>query len=388
MAQRDYYEILEVSRDASAEEIKKAYRKKALKFHPDHNPEDAGSEKKFKEAAEAYEVLRDPDKRSRYDQFGHAGVKNGAAGSGFGGGMSMDDIFSQFGDIFEEFGFGGGGGFGGSARGGGRRRRVNRGTNLRVKVKLSLEEITNGVNKKLRVKKYMTCHSCDGTGAKNAGAFQNCTTCNGMGQVTQLTNTFLGQMQTTSTCPSCGGEGKIISEKCPECNGNGIVKGEDVISVDIPPGVEDGMQLSLSGKGNAAARGGLPGDLIILVQQKEHENLIRDGNNLLYNLYISFPEAVMGTTVNVPTIDGKAKVKIEPGTQPGRILRLRNKGIPSLQRKTRGDQLINVNIWTPQEVSKEEKEMLEKMKKSGNFTPDPGVKERSFFDKMREYFGG
>lgn len=384
MAQRDYYEILEISKDASADEIKKAYRKKALKFHPDRNPGDNEAESKFKEAAEAYEVLRDPNKRSRYDQFGHAGVKNGAASGGFGGGMSMDDIFSQFGDIFEEFGFGGG--FGRSARGG--RRRVNRGTNLRVKVKLSLEEITSGVNKKIKVNKYVTCDTCDGSGAKDGSSFQNCSTCNGMGQVTQVTNTFLGQMQTTTTCPSCGGEGKTISQKCSSCAGNGIVKGEEVISLDIPAGVEDGMQLSVSGKGNAAARGGIPGDLIVLVEQKEHEHFTRDGNNLLYNLYISFPQAVLGTSVNVPTIDGKAKIKIEPGTQAGKILRLRNKGVPFLQRGARGDQMINVNIWTPQEVSKQEKEMLEQLAESDNFKPDPGSKEQSFFERMREYFSG
>ncbi|MFW6020300.1 MAG: molecular chaperone DnaJ [Bacteroidales bacterium] len=388
MAQRDYYEILEISRDASQDEIKKAYRKKAIKFHPDKNPGDSESEKKFKEAAEAYEVLRDPNKRSRYDQFGHAGVKNGAAsGGGFGGGMSMDDIFSQFGDIFEEFGFGGAGGFGGRSRGRSRRR-VNRGSNLRVKVKMTLEEITSGANKKIKVNKYVTCQTCSGSGAKDGSSFQTCSTCQGMGQVTQVTNTFLGQMQTTSTCPSCGGEGKTISQKCPDCNGDGIVKGEEVISLDIPAGVEDGMQLSVSGKGNAAARGGIPGDLIVLVEQVDHEHFTRDGNNILYNLYISFPDAVMGTTVQVPTIDGKAKVKIEPGTQPGRILRLRNKGIPSLERGNRGDQLINVNIWTPKEVSKEEKEMLQNLNESDNFKPDPGKNERSFFEKMREYFSG
>ncbi|MFO8087794.1 MAG: molecular chaperone DnaJ [Bacteroidales bacterium] len=384
MTQRDYYEILEISKDASADQIKKAYRKKALKFHPDKNPDDPGAEQKFKEAAEAYEVLRDPNKRSRYDQFGHAGVKNGASGGGFGGGMSMDDIFSQFGDIFEDFGFGGG--FGGRSRGG--RRRVNRGSNLRVKVKLTLEEITHGVNKKIKVNKYVTCETCQGTGAKDGSSYQSCSTCNGMGQVTQVTNTFLGQMQTTTTCPSCGGEGKTISQKCPACAGNGIVKGEEVISLDIPSGVEDGMQLSVSGKGNAAARGGIPGDLIVLVEQIDHEHFTRDGYNLLYNLYVSFPEAVLGTTVQVPTIDGKAKIKIDPGTQPGRILRLRNKGIPFLQRSARGDQLINVNIWTPQELSKEEKQMLEKLKESGNFKPNPGKNERSFFEKMREYFSG
>lgn len=388
MEQRDYYEILELSREASDEEIKKAYRKKALKFHPDQNPGDKEAEKKFKEAAEAYEVLSDPEKRRRYDQFGHAGVKEGAAGGGgFGGGMSMEDIFSQFGDIFEEFGFGTGSGFGGS-RGGRRSRRVNRGTNLRVKVNLTLEEIASGVNKKLKVNKYVPCESCDGTGAKDGSSYQTCPTCKGMGQITQVTNTFLGQMQTTSTCPSCGGEGKTISQKCPKCNGKGIIKGEEVISIDIPAGVDDGMQLSVSGKGNAAARGGVPGDLIIMVHPKEHEHFTRDGNNLLYNLYISFPEAVLGTSVDVPTISGKAKINVEPGTQPGRILRLKNKGIPSLQGDSQGDQLINVNIWTPQNVSKEEKEMLEKMQESKNFKPDPGNKERSFFERMREYFSG
>lgn len=385
MAQRDYYEILDVSRSASPGEIKKAYRKKALEYHPDRNAGDSSSEQRFKEAAEAYEVLRDPDKRSRYDRFGHAGVKNGG-GSGFGGaGMSMDDIFSQFGDIFEGFGFGGGGfGAGGSSR----RRRANQGSNLRVRVKLSLEEITNGVNKKIKVKKYLQCEPCSGTGAKEGNAWDQCSTCHGSGQVTRVTNTILGQMQTASACPACGGEGQTIREKCPKCTGNGVIKGDDIISVDIPPGVDDGMQLSVSGKGNAPARGGVPGDLIILVETKEHEHLQRDGNNLLYNMYISFPQAVMGTTATVPTIDGKVKVKVEPGTQPGKILRLRNKGIPYLQRRSRGDQLININVWTPQQVSKEEKEMLEKLNQSDNFSPDPGKDERSFFQKMKEYFSG
>ncbi len=383
MAQQDYYEILEVSRSASPGEIKKAYRKKALEYHPDRNPGNNASEQQFKEAAEAYEVLRDPDKRSRYDRFGHAGVKNGGGGFGGAAGMSMDDIFSQFGDIFEGFGFGGG--FGGGAT---RRRRPNQGSNLRVRVKLSLEEVTNGVNKKIKVKKYLKCEPCSGSGAKGAEAYDTCGTCHGSGQVARVTNTILGQMQTASPCPACGGQGQTIREKCPSCAGNGVIKGDDVISVDIPPGVDDGMQLSVAGKGNAPARGGVPGDLIILVEIKTHEHLQRDGNNLLYNLYVSFPEAVVGTTVTVPTIDGKVKLKVEPGTQPGKILRLRNKGIPYLQQRSRGDQLINVNVWTPQQVSKEEKEMMDKLKDSDNFKPDPGKGERSFFDKMKEYFSG
>ncbi|MFO8066646.1 MAG: molecular chaperone DnaJ [Bacteroidales bacterium] len=383
MAKRDYYEILGVSKNATPEEIKKAYRQKALKYHPDKNPNDSTAEEKFKEAAEAYEVLSNPDKKARYDQYGHAGLGNNFGSGGFGGGMSMEDIFSQFGDIFGSA-FGGFGGFGRSGRSSSRR--VNRGSNLRIKVKLTLEEILKGVEKKVKVNKYVPCKECSGSGAKAGSSFKTCSTCNGMGQVTRVTNTFLGQMQTTSTCPSCGGEGKVITEKCTACYGNGIVKDQEIIKINIPPGVAEGMQLSLSGKGNAAARGGIPGDLIVVVEEQKHEQLIRDGNNLLFEQYISMPDAILGKTIEVPTLEGKARIKIDPGTQSGKVLRLKGKGLPPLNAYGRGDLLVSINVWTPQNISKEEKSILSELNKSENFKPNPKKTDKSFFEKMREHF--
>ncbi len=384
MSKRDYYEVLEVTKEATEVEIKKAYRKQALKHHPDKNPDNKEAEAKFKEAAEAYEVLSDPDKKQRYDQFGHAGVGGAAGRNGFGGGMTMDDIFSNFGDIFGNA-FGGFGGFGG---GGGtqRRRRVNRGSNLRVKVKLTLEDISKGVEKKIKVNKYVTCKKCQGSGAKDGLSYSSCSTCHGTGQVTRVTSTFLGQMQTSSTCPHCGGEGQTISHKCPECAGNGIVKGEETITLKIPAGVSEGMQLSVSGRGNAGARDGVPGDLIVMIEEIQHPELIRDGSNLLNNLYISFPDASLGCSVEVPTIDGKARIKINPGTQAGKVLRLKGKGLPDINSYGKGDILVNINVWTPKELSKEEKSILEKLSSSKNFEPQPTNKDKSFFDRMREYF--
>ncbi len=379
MSKRDYYEILEVEKTSTVEEIKKAYRKKAIQFHPDKNPGDATAEDKFKEAAEAYEVLSDENKRARYDQFGHAGVNGAASGGGFGGhGMSMDDIFSQFGDIFGGFGFGGGG-----QRGGGRR--VNRGSNLRVRVKLTLKEIAHGAEKKIKVNKYVSCKACNGSGAED-GNYTTCSTCHGTGQVTRVQQTFLGHMQTQSVCPQCGGEGRIITHKCKVCHGNGIVKGEDVITVNIPAGVENGMQLSVSGKGNAAARGGINGDLIVVIEEIPHDELKRDGSNLLYDHYISFPDAVLGTTIEIPTVDGKAKIKIPAGTQGGKVFRLRGKGLPSVEYHGVGDLLVNINIWTPQHLNGEERKIMEKFKDSKTFDPMPTSKDKSFFDRMRDYF--
>jgi len=380
VTKRDYYEILGVTRNSSEAEIKKAYRQMAMKFHPDKNPNNKESEAKFKEAAEAYDVLSNPEKKNRYDQYGHDGMRNG--GQGFsGGGMNMEDIFSQFGDIF-------GGAFGGSFGGGGgqRRRRVNHGTNLRVKVRLTLEEIATGVEKKIKVNKYVACTVCQGSGAEGGSSYTSCPTCHGTGQVTRVTNTFLGQMQTSSTCPTCGGEGQTITHKCPSCAGNGIVKGEEVISLNIPAGVSEGIQLSVSGKGNAAARGGVPGDLIVVIEEAPHEDLMRDGNNLLYDLYISFPDASLGTSVDIPTLEGKARIKIESGTQGGKILRLKGKGIPSLNSYGRGDLLVNINVWTPRSLDRQEKEMMEKFANSDNFKPNPSSRDKSFFDRMREYF--
>ncbi len=382
MSKRDYYEILGVEKNATEQEIKKAYRKVAIKFHPDKNPDDKTAEDKFKEAAEAYEVLSNADKKSRYDQFGHAGV-GGAAGGGFGGGgMNMEDIFSQFGDIF---GGAFGGGFGGSSFGGGGRRRVNRGTNLRIKIKLTLEEISKGAEKKVKVNKYINCSTCSGTGAEGNGR-STCSTCHGSGQVTRVVNSFLGQMQTASTCPQCGGEGEIITNKCKSCHGNGIVKGEEVITISIPAGVSDGMQLSMSGKGNAAARGGVPGDLIILIEEIPHNDLVRDDSDLLHDHFISFPDAALGTTIEVPTLEGKARVKIAPGTQPGKVLRLKSKGLPAINGYGRGDLLVTVNVWVPKILDPTERETMNRMNQSENFQPDPNSKEQGFFHRMRDYF--
>lgn len=380
MSKRDYYEVLGVSKDADAQEIKKAYRKVAIKYHPDKNPDDKEAEEKFKEAAEAYEVLSNADKRARYDRFGHQGV-GGAAGGGFGSGMSMDDIFSHFGDIF-------GGAFGGgfSGFGGGSRRATTRGSNLRIKIKLTLAEIAKGVEKKVKVNKYINCNSCHGSGAEGSGGKQSCPTCHGTGQVTKVVNSFLGQMQTASVCPQCSGSGEIITNKCKSCHGNGIVKGEEVISINIPANVADGMQLSMQAKGNAAARGGIPGDLIVMIEEIPHEELERDGANLLHDLFISFPQAALGTTVEVPTLEGKARIKIAPGTQAGKVLRLRGKGLGELNAYGRGDLLVNVNVWVPKKLSKEEQKQLETMQKSNNFQPQPTKEEKGFFNRMRDYF--
>ena len=381
MEKRDYYEVLGVSKSADATEIKKAYRKLALKYHPDKNPGDKEAEEKFKKAAEAYDVLSNEEKKRRYDQFGHAGV-GGAGQGGFGGGMSMDDIFSQFGDIFGSFGgFSGFGGFGGGRSA----RRVNRGTNLRVKVKMNLQEIATGIEKKIKVKKYVACQHCNGTGAKDGKSYSTCSTCKGSGQVTRVQNTILGAMQTTSTCPTCEGEGKIINEKCTFCNGEGVLMSEEVISINIPAGVGEGMQLSLSGKGNAARRGGVNGDLIVLIEEEEHPELVRDGNDLLYNVFIGYPEAVLGETVEIPTIEGKVKVKIEAGTQPGKILRLRGKGLPDVNGYGKGDLLAKVNVWIPKNLSKDEKKLVEKMKEAEGFKPGSGDK-KSIFSKMKDFF--
>ncbi|PJA06764.1 MAG: molecular chaperone DnaJ [Flavobacteriales bacterium CG_4_10_14_0_2_um_filter_32_8] len=374
MSKRDYYEILGVSKNATEAELKKAYRQMAIKYHPDKNPDDKASEEKFKEAAEAYEVLSNPEKRQRYDQFGHAGV-GGAAGGGYsgGGGMNMDDIFSQFGDIFG--GGGGFSGFGGSSRG--RGRRVHKGSNLRVRVRLTLEDIASGVEKKIKVTKLV---NAEGVTTKT------CPQCHGAGQVTRIANTILGQMQTSAPCPTCGGDGKIIDKKPAGANADGLIKKEEIITIDIPAGVEDGMQLSVTGKGNAGPKDGIPGDLIVLIEETHHETIKRDGTNLLFDLYLNFVDATLGASTEIKTIDGKVKINIEPGTQSGKVLRLKGKGIPNIQGYGKGDFLIYVNVWTPQKVSKEEKVILEKLKSSENFKPNPTSKDKGFFERMKEYF--
>jgi molecular chaperone DnaJ len=377
---RDYYEILGVQKNASKDEIKKAYRKQALKFHPDKNLGDKSSEEKFKEAAEAYEVLSNDEKKARYDRFGHAGMGN--SGGGFSGqGMTVEDIFSSFGDIFGDA-FGGFGGFGSSRQS----KRVNKGSNLRVKVKLNLSDISSGAEKKIKVNKYITCDACDGTGAENSKSYSTCSTCRGSGHVTRVTNTILGQMQSTSVCPYCGGEGKIITKKCQTCFGEGIVEKEEIIKINIPAGVAKGMQMTLGGKGNAPRRGGVNGDLLVVIDEEEHEELIREGNDLIYNLFISIPDAITGTQVEVPTVDSNVKIKIEPGTQPGRILRLRGKGLPEVNGYGRGDLLVNVNVWIPKSLGKEDLKIIEKFKDSEAFVPKPDKNDKGFFERMRSYF--
>ncbi|MFZ9661354.1 MAG: molecular chaperone DnaJ [Chitinophagaceae bacterium] len=390
MSKRDYYEILGVTKSATADEIKKAYRKVAMQFHPDRNPGDKAAEEKFKEAAEAYEILSDQNKRAQYDKFGHAGVSgNGRGGFGGGGGMNMDDIFSQFGDIFGEDIFGSffGGQAGGGRRGGGRQRGT-RGSNLRIKIKMNYEEIAKGASKTVKVKKYVSCTTCGGSGAKDKNSVQTCGSCGGSGQVRKVTNTFLGQMQTVTTCPTCGGDGTSITHKCGGCKGEGRVYGEETVTLDIPAGVTEGMQLSMGGKGNIGEKGGPPGDLIILIEEEQHPQLQREGLNVVFDLHVSFPDVVFGTNVEIPTIDGKAKIKIPAGTQSGKIFRLKGKGFPSVNNNyEKGDQLVHINVWTPQNVTPEEKTMIEKMQQSPNFEPKPEKNEKSFFDKVREMFG-
>lgn len=385
---RDYYEVLGVSKNATPEELKKAYRKLALKYHPDKNPGDKAAEEKFKEAAEAYDVLNDPDKRAKYDQWGHnmgpSGFGGGAGGGGFhASGMSMEDIFSQFGDIF------GGGSFGGfrqyGSAGGTRRRRQPKGSDLRIKVKLTLKEISEGVTKKLKIPRYVQCQHCNGTGAKDGTAFTTCSRCHGSGVVEQVQQTFLGPMSSTATCPDCNGEGKTITQKCTYCNGEGIVKQEEVVEFSIPAGVSDGMTLSLKGKGNAARHGGINGDLLIVVEEVPDPELIRDGNDLIYNLMLDFPTAALGGSVEIPTISGRARVKIPAGTQPGKVLRLRGKGLPSTEGYGTGDELVNIMVYVPENLTDKEKEAIESLKDSSNIRATDSVKKR-IFSRLRHIF--
>ncbi len=384
---RDYYEILGVDKTAAPDDIKKAYRKMAIKYHPDKNPDDPTAEDKFKEAAEAYDVLSDDQKKARYDQYGHAGM-GGAAGGYGAGGQSMDDIFSQFGDIFgDESPFGSFFGRGG-AGGGQQRQRVRRGSDLRIKLKLDLQEIANGVEKKIKVKRHVSCQTCGGNGSKNGTAVQTCQTCQGSGQTRKVVNTMLGQMVSTATCTTCNGEGKIVTDRCDVCHGEGRVLQEDVIPIKIPAGVAEGIQLSVGGRGNVPPRGGVAGDLLIVVEEEEDEDLKRDGTNVVFDLYVNFVDAVLGTSVEVPTIDGRARITLEPGTQSGKILRLKGKGIKELNGYGRGDQLIHINVWTPKSVSSEERTILEKLRSSPNFQPKPNKSDKGFFEKMKDFFHG
>lgn len=384
---RDYYEVLGVSKSSTPEEIKKAYRKLALQYHPDRNPGDAAAEEKFKEAAEAYDVLSNPEKKQRYDQFGHAGMGGAAGGFGGGfGGFSMDDIFSRFGDIFGG-GFGGGfGDFGGFGGGSSRGRRVAKGSNIRIKIKLSLDEIVHGVEKKIKIDKQVKCHVCNGKGAASEADIKTCETCHGTGMVTKVVQSFLGQMQTSSPCPTCGGEGKIISKPCSCCHGSGLEKKGEEISFKIPAGVSEGMQLTVQGKGNAAKGDGVNGDLLVLIGEEQHPELQRDGNDLIYSLFVSVPDAILGTTAEIPSVDGKLRIKIEPGTQSGKILRLRGKGIPDVNGYGTGDLLVYIQVWIPKKVEKNEKDMLEKLQESKNFKPSPTKDDKNFFERLKKMF--
>ena len=387
---RDYYEVLGVGKNANADEIKKAYRKAAIKYHPDKNPGDKEAEEKFKEAAEAYDVLSNPDKRARYDQFGHAGMGGAAgAGGGFGGfsggGFSMEDIFSQFGDIFGGHFSGGFSGFSGSGRGQ-RSQRVNKGSDLRVRVKLTLAEIAKGTTKKLKISKLVACDKCGGSGAKDSNAYSTCPTCNGSGYVTRVENTFFGRMQTQGVCPTCGGTGKVITSKCDKCGGEGVVRGEEVVEIRIPAGVGEGMVLTVAGKGNAARQGGVNGDLLVVIDEERNPELVRNGNDLIHNLNITVPTALLGGSVEIPTVDGRVKIKIDPGTHAGKVLRLRGKGLPDVNGYGTGDLLVVVDITVPAKLSAEEKRLVEQLAGQPSFAKAESVKNQNIFERMKNFF--
>lgn len=383
---RDYYEVLGVSKTATPDELKKAYRKMAIKYHPDKNPGDKAAEEKFKEAAEAYDVLSDPDKRARYDQFGHSmGQQGFPGGGGFysSGGMSMEDIFMHFGDIFG--GRGGFSGFGSATGGRGGRRRMRKGSDLRIKVKMSLEEIAKGTSKTLKIPVMDKCSHCNGTGAKNGTSFHTCPTCNGAGYIVQTQRTIMGTMQTESVCPQCNGEGKTIDEKCTSCGGEGVQRQERLVTFDIPAGVADGMILTLKGKGNAPVHGGVNGDLLVVIEEVKHPELIRDGNDVIYNLMLDIPTAALGGTVEVPTITGRARLNIPAGTQPGKVLRLRGKGLPSTEGYGTGDELVNIMVYIPEHLDDSGRAAIENLRKSSDVRPDESTKSR-IFSKLRHIF--
>ncbi len=383
MSKRDYYEVLGVAKNASAEEIKKAYRKKAIEYHPDKNPGNKEAEEKFKEAAEAYDVLSNADKKARYDQFGHAGM---GGGGGFSGGVEFDihDIFSRFGDVFSEGGFGS---FFGGFGNGGQKKYKAQGSDIRIKVSVTLKDVAHGVEKRVKVKKMVSCSACHGLGAKDTSAFVTCPTCQGKGQVNKTVNTMLGRMQTSQTCNDCHGDGKKNNNPCSQCKGTGIMSGEEEIVFNVPAGVREGMQLNISGKGNAGQRNGYAGDLLVVIAEEPHSELLRDGNNLIYTLFISVPDAIMGTSVEIPTIDGKAKISIKEGTQPTSILRLRGQGLPDISyRNHRGDLLVYVNVWIPQNLKKEERKKIEELSKSESFKPNPQKSDKNIFEKLKSLF--
>jgi molecular chaperone DnaJ len=386
---RDYYEVLGVSKTASDAEIKAAYKKMAIKYHPDRNPGNKEAEEKFKEAAEAYDVLRDPDKRKRYDQFGFAGM-NGEGGFGGGASMSMDDIFSMFGDIFGGGNFAGGGfagGFGdffGGGRAGGKH--VEKGSDLRLKVRVNLKEVASGVTKKFKINKYVTCPHCNGSGSED-GKTETCTKCNGSGVTYRNVNTMFGHMQTQTQCDACGGTGSVIRNKCKHCGGTGIVKDEEIVEIKIPAGVQEGMIITERGKGNAARWNGVPGDIQVYIVEEQHPELLRDGQNLQYQLLLDVPTAILGGSAEVPTIDGKVKIKIEPGTQPGKTMRLRGKGLPGVQGYGfgTGDLIVQIGVYIPENLSREEKETFEKLKQSENMKPGATAK-NNFFNRFKKMF--
>lgn len=384
MAQkRDYYEVLGVEKTASEDEIKKAYRRIAIKYHPDRNPGDKEAEEKFKEAAEAYNVLHDPQKRQRYDQYGFNDPMAGNGFDPFGGGasMNMDDIFSMFGDIFGGHGFSG---FGGGQR----RPQQHRGSDLRLKVKLTLEEINTGVTKKFKLRKDIQCEHCHGSGAEAGSSHEKCPTCHGNGYITHTTQSIFGMMQTQGVCPTCQGEGEVIKNKCKHCGGTGVVKGEEVVEINIPAGVAEGMVVTVPGKGNAGQRNGINGDIQVFISEEEHNTFVRDGNDLIYNLLLDFPTAALGGEVEIPTIEGsRLKVKIDNGTQPGKTLRLRGKGLPAVQGygSGKGDLVVNISVYVPKTLSRDEKQALEAFKESDNFKGDKQTKE-SIFNRFKNYF--
>ncbi|TAE47167.1 MAG: molecular chaperone DnaJ [Bacteroidetes bacterium] len=385
MAKRDYYEVLGVAKTASKDELKKAYRKLAMQYHPDRNPGDNEAESKFKEAAEAYEVLSDDQKKATYDRFGHAGL-SGAAGGGYQGSADFNDIFSRFNDIFGDSNFEF---FGGSAGGGRRRRRQGqRGSDIRIKLALTLDQIATGTEKKIKLNRFTACNTCAGTGAENGSSFSTCPTCQGAGEIRQQAGGGFFQQIVVSTCPTCQGEGRIVARPCHVCEGRGRSEQEDLVSVKIPAGVSEGMNLSVRGKGHAGVRGGDAGDLIIQIEEKPHELFERDGDNLIHELFISFPDAALGSKVEVPTLNGKVRIEIEPGTQPGKVFRLKGKGLPNINGYGAGNMLVHVNVWTPENLSSEERKILNKLRESGNFHPNPTREQRGFISKLREFFGG